>query len=484
MLHISDLKKYMKCPRFYHLDSGNDSFVPFLRMDESMSDLLKDFFNIVECFEGQVGDDNDRFLEAVAQSEWFIGARVNNGVIRSRIPLIHKTEEGLDVFFSVFNTSFREPDFLNYRISLDLLENLGFTVNRIFVVYVNGSYVYHDHLETDKLLLLTDTYKENSIIDAVRAYDTDYMAVADSLAASSLEDLKPVRCRFCKGHSICRFYKECFPEDEDLPDNSILSLVSSSEKNGLFEKGVTSLHEAADHIELSNRVQYAQVMADINGGLFADKVCLRDYLCSVASRPLVFLDFEWDTYLVPKYEGLRPLNVVCFEYALYVLREDGTLYHKCFIGEGDCRGDLITSLIADIPQGATVVAYNAKGAEVLRLRELAEQFPEYSEKLLVIAESFVDLAVPFTEGIVYHTAMRGNFTLKRLVDMVSDLSYKDLGISDGMKAVVSWRDIDKGNASASDRDTALRELEEYCSLDAYGLYLVYRWLLEVADETA
>ena len=35
MYHISDLKKFTKCPRFYFLDLANeDSFKPYLRSDE------------------------------------------------------------------------------------------------------------------------------------------------------------------------------------------------------------------------------------------------------------------------------------------------------------------------------------------------------------------------------------------------------------------------------------------------------------------
>ena len=97
-----------------------------------------------------------------------------------------------------------------------------------------------------------------------------------------------------------------------------------------------------------------------------------------------------------------------------------------------------------------------------------------------LIDRFVDLAVPFDEGMIYDSRMQGNFTLKKLVDICSDYSYKDLDIDDGMQAVYNWRNIDRKETSD---DKVIRDLEEYCSLDAYGLFLVYKWLIELMVES-
>ena len=88
--------------------------------------------------------------------------------------------------------------------------------------------------------------------------------------------------------------------------------------------------------------------------------------------------------------------------------------------------------------------------------------------------------MPFDEGMIYDSRMQGNFTLKKLVDICSDYSYKDLDIDDGMQAVYNWRNIDRKETSD---DKVIRDLEEYCSLDAYGLFLVYKWLIELMVES-
>ena len=48
-----------------------------------------------------------------------------------------------------------------------------------------------------------------------------------------------------------------------------------------------------------------------------------------------------------------------------------------------------------------------------------------------------------------------------------------------MEAVYNWRNIDKG---IGNDEMIINNLKEYCSLDAYGLFLVYRWLIKLMIE--
>ena len=180
--------------------------------------------------------------------------------------------------------------------------------------------------------------------------------------------------------------------------------------------------------------------------------------------------------VIPRYENMKPLDVIPFEYVLYT-QERGELVNKSFLSKGDCRREFVESLINDLPDEGSILAYNADGAECLRLKELQREFPEYSDKLEKIISRFVDLAVPFVEGLVYDVRMAGNFSLKKLVAILSDESYENLDINEGMKAVYSWRDIDK--EIDTDEEKTIEELKKYCGLDAYGLVIVYRWLREI-----
>ncbi len=178
---------------------------------------------------------------------------------------------------------------------------------------------------------------------------------------------------------------------------------------------------------------------------------------------------------------MKPMDVVCFEFALYYIDENGHMEHRTFVGKGDCRREFVEGLIEYLPEKGPILAYNAEGAECLRLEELSKIFPEYAGKLRRIIDRFVDLAYPFMEGMVYDVRMAGDYTLKKLVDICSDYSYKNLDIYDGMEAVFSWRNM--VHVDEAKEKQILENLKEYCSLDAYGLFLVYRWLIKLMVES-
>ena len=69
------------------------------------------------------------------------------------------------------------------------------------------------------------------------------------------------------------------------------------------------------------------------------------------------------------------------------MHEDGSLQKKIYLNIHDDRRDMAENLTKDIPSTGTVIAYNAEGAEKVRIQEFAQLFPDLSKKLLSIKES-------------------------------------------------------------------------------------------------
>ncbi|MBO7677856.1 MAG: DUF2779 domain-containing protein [Erysipelotrichaceae bacterium] len=482
MYHISDIKKFLRCERLYIY--GRDEanvFRPYLRNDENITDRLKEYFNINECFEGVRNDQPSQFIDNYEKYEWFIHPRFCDGELRINVPLVHKNEGKLDLYYIFYSNAIRELDTLTYKVGYQVINKSGYEVNDIYVIYLESDYVNEGKLDVKKLFVITNEYKRKKIIDIVKNNDFDYQETIRKMEEFKLEDSVPKKNRFCKLYGLCEFYDRCFPDEIEKDDDSILTLVTSQNKNKMYDEGIRYLKDADPEQIEGNRMQYAQIMASKNGGLFLDKLALRNWFEQLEKRPISFIDFEWDRYLIPEYEKMKPMDVVCFEFALYYIDEDGHMEHRTFVGNGDCRREFVEALIDYLPASGPILAYNALGAECLRLKELSEIYPEYKEKLNAIIDRFVDLAFPFLEGLVYDVRMAGDYTLKKLVDICSDYSYKDLDIYDGMEAVFNWRNMDR--ADEETRKQILDNLEEYCSLDAYGLFLVYRWLIKLMVES-
>ena len=156
--------------------------------------------------------------------------------------------------------------------------------------------------------------------------------------------------------------------------------------------------------------------------------------------------------------------------------KDGKIEHKQFIGLNDCRRAFVEQLIKDVPEEGVIFAYNAKGAEILRLKELQAIFPEYHDDLERIIDRVVDLAVPFIKGMVYDVRMKGLYSLKVIQSMLDkEHSYKDLDVGNGLEAVAIYRKILK--ETDPDRiNEYYNDLYEYCGLDSYAMVEVYQWL--------
>lgn len=482
MYHISDIKKFLRCDRLYWYSKDESGvFKPYLRSDENIAELLKNYFGISDCFEGVRNDPNERFFNEIDNYEWYVYPRFMDGEMRVNVPFMHRIDDQFDICFVYYGVQIKELDLLSYRITLKVLERLGICVRDIYLVYFNEDYENEGQLDLEKLFVCINSYKGKRLIDLVREKDFDYDEVIERIKNYNIDQTKPKKNRSCRLNGLCGYYFECFPEEKDEPDDSILTLVTSQNKNKMYADGIRFLKDADLEQLEGNRVQYAQVMASRNNGLYVEKMVLAEWLKKLSARPISFIDFEWDRYLIPAYPKMRPMDVVCFEFALYYIDEQGRMEHRTFVGTGDCRREFVEALIDYLPKNGPILAYNAEGAECLRLKELGEVFPEYKNKLDGIIERFTDLAIPFTDGLVYDIRMQGNFTLKRLVDICSDYSYKDLDIDDGMEAVFSWRNIDKTDEEQGNE--IVENLKEYCSLDAYGLFLVYRWLIELTVES-
>lgn len=478
--HISDIKMYMRCERIYFYSKDeNSAFQPYLRSDESINDLLIEYLGISNCFKGVKNDNPERFISEINNYEWFCHPRLTDGDLRINVPFLHKTDDGYDVFFIYYGTIIKELDLITYRVSLSVLNKNGIKVNKVKLIYLNGEYINNGEIEPSKLFNIIEEYKGRKIKEIILENDCDYSYIIKKMSSIDCIKTPAKKCKYCRQNGLCEYYSKCFPNEKDIEDDSVLTLVSSKNKNIMFENGIDSLKNVDIDLIEGNRVQFAQIMASKNNGLFIDKPALKNWLNKIDSKPISFIDFEWDRYLIPPYINMRPMDVLCFEFALYYLDENGKMEHRTFVGTGDCRKEFIEGLINYLPKQGPILAYNADGAEKIRLDELGNMFPEYKQQLEEIKNRFIDLAIPFIEGLVYDIRMRGNYTLKKLVDIVSDYSYSDLEIFDGMEAVYNWRNIDKGSI---DEEKIIDNLKEYCSLDAYGLFLVYKWLIKLMAE--
>ncbi len=490
MYSISDLKKFKTCPRLYFLEKRNPPPRPpqFIRLDRTIRDLAARKLHIPpeQVFIGHTGDAKEKAVTALRTYRWLMKARFEAGKLRVKVPFLHKNGAAWDLYFTSLSLYPPATDLLYYKSVVWVLMQNGVKIRKIQLLHLNETYVRHGEPDPEALFVRSDSFYNAHhhptlrVREAIAQCTDDPLAIMEKMARAALSDCpEAVYTSHCRGRSTCRFYARCFPLEAQAPHNSILTLSDSAGRRAMWENGRMRLKDAAlDEIE-GTAQQYAEIMADRKGGQFVDRLALRSWLKRLR-EPISFLDFEWERYALPPYDGMRPLGVLPFEYSLHVQKQNGTLTHTVFLATHDDRKEIIRSLLQNIPARGSIVAYNATGAEMLRIQELAEQFPEYKEALLKLNERMLDLQIPFMTGMVYDTRLAGHWSLKKIMSLLQEeRSYRDLDIQEGMAAVYQWRLLDREEPGV-DREAIVSALKAYCSMDTYAMTVVLRWLRSLA----
>ncbi|RHN03234.1 DUF2779 domain-containing protein [Dielma fastidiosa] len=483
MFHISDIKKYNRCDRYFYLNQlAPKPYFPFATCNESTLELAKQFLNCTEYYEGKSGDAGELVLAQLDHYDTFVAARFTYQDLRVTIPFLRKQQDGYQVIFTNNQCFPKESEAAYLAIACWVLKQNGIQVNDVKMIHLAADYVREETLDVFKVLMLDDylyhdkkqTHKTIFEIISEQKLDVDNLLVGMRSALAEYPEGKQ-RSSVCTHRGKCDYFDRCFNQEEK-PD-SVYNLVQSGMKYDLVDAGKTELGMLdGDDIE-GTRHQYAQIMAARSeSGLYFDVFAMRDWVKRRIQYPITYLDFEWETYVYPPYQGMKPYDVLVFQYSMHVENTPGApLLHEQFIGTGDCRVAFIEDLLAKIPAEGSVMVYNAVGAEMLRLKQLAVQFPQYSERLKAIWERMVDLSLPFSTGNIYDVRMAGAYSLKKLVEIFTDYDYHDLSISHGMEAVANWRSLQTDEIN----DEIREQLYEYCGMDTYSMVLVYHMILDV-----
>ncbi len=480
--HISDLKQYTRCPRYWLLNRQNSTvYQPYIRLDETVTDLAIQKLGISGYFLGVRGDPPERARAAMKEYDWLVKARFEADGLRIKVPFLHRVREGWDLYFLFIGLYPHQDDMQFYCDTVWVLRKNGFALRNIRIIHLNADYVRGRNLDLQQLFVISDhfynaaNHPSQEVGKAIQSGLKNLHPLLEEMRQAEQQPLPdPVRIPACSRRTRCRFFSRCFPELEQLPDNSILTLSACAARERLDQAGRHYLRQATGEDIEGSGLQYAQIMADRSGGLFVDQAALKSFLRQFR-YPISFLDFEWERYAIPPYEGMKPYDVLLFEYSLHVLQADGTVSHHSFLSVHDDRRALAEDLLASLPDTGSICAYNADGAEKIRIEELAGLFPDLAGPLRALNRRMIDMQVPFIYGLVYDVRMRGSWTLKSIMAFQNDRGYRDLDIQQGLDAVFRWRILDRNEDSDHARQIR-EELKKYCSMDTYALLVVYRWL--------
>ena len=157
MLHLTDIKKYERCPRAFWLSRRQKKeFVPFVNYNESMSELVKQLLMIREedAFVGKANDSGELALQALHEKKVLIHARFVYEDLRINVPFLVQ-EDGRRILYFTYRSCFpKEHEAVRMAQYLAVLEKLGVSIDAVYAIHLNAAYVRGKELDVRQLLIV------------------------------------------------------------------------------------------------------------------------------------------------------------------------------------------------------------------------------------------------------------------------------------------------------------------------------------------
>ncbi|GHV08249.1 hypothetical protein AGMMS50229_16360 [Campylobacterota bacterium] len=360
-----------------------------------------------------------------------------------------------------------------------VISSLGFTISRVNLLHINNNYVRMGEIERDKLFTIADITEK---VIALQSDIPQQLAQFEACLSDSENEPKIDIGSHCSDPYGCDAAEYCWHKQRNIPEYSIfdISRLRGDKKFELYHNGIVRFEDIPDISQFSAS-QQIQINGELTQKVTVDIAEIRAFLQSL-TYPLYHLDFETYQEAVPSFDGVRPYMQIPTQYSLHIEQQNGSLEHIEYLGDGktDPRYLLAKSLVENIPQERMVIAYNMS-FEKSRIKELAEQFPEFHAHLMAICENVVDLMTPFKNKAYYNPTMHGSYSIKAVlpaIDPDMQKAYDNLdGVHNGGDAMEAYANLQYMTAEEAARTR--QSLLKYCELDTLAMVKIVQKLKEL-----
>ena len=350
-------------------------------------------------------------------------------------------------------------------------EKEGLNIRNCILMHLNSEYILSGEIEPSELFIQTDITEK--VIEISEGIDERvgemFEVVKGSEPEFSVDDLLTIEYdNICKDEFM-----------SGLPEENIFEIyrMLTSKKVELYKEGIVKIKDVPENVKLNNKQQIQRRLAfdvasqkDMTSERpkHIDKPAIKNFLNNL-QYPIYYLDFETINPAIPKFDGMKPYQRIPFQFSLHIQKEEGgELEHISFLAKGtsDPRPKFMQSLKDNLGDSGSVLVYN-QGFEKGVLNESAILLPEfrewYNENILPRIKDLWDV---FKDFSYYDSRQKGSASIKAVLPVLSDLSYKDLDIGKGDLASHEWERITFLEDVSDDEMAKVREaLEKYCELD-------------------
>jgi len=344
------------------------------------------------------------------------------------------------------------------------------------VLHANKDYIRLGNIKVEEITQFTDVtlQVEKQILDTTEK-------MHEALAVLTLETMPSDSLRYVGLGCAAEWrpiFKSLHPE---IPPYSIYDLASNKGAGmdkligQLEDDNVLLMVDIPDSTKLQAH-QKEQIIVTKLGQPIINNEKIKAFLDEL-TFPLYFLDYESINLILPPFDNTWPYEQVVFQQSIHIMQADGTLTHKEYLHDTNTNPmpKIIESLESTIGDNGSIIVWN-QTFEKGRHTDMAKLYPAKASFLEGLNDRVVDLMIPFGKNMYQDMHFKGSASIKKVLPVLCpELTYKTLGIQEGLTASRSWKEAIV-DGTRDDKDEILANLREYCGLDTYAMVAIYNAL--------
>lgn len=382
----------------------------------------------------------------------------------ARVDILNPVEGGWELIEVKSSTKPKDEHFPDLAFQKWILEKNDIPIKKVSLLVVNREYVKHGDLDVNEFMTKHEVDVEvNEHPQFVEKNVTTFLNTMDQKTCPET----PIGYQCTKPHE-CPIIPHCW---KDVPDRSVFDLerdLKLKKALDLIEQGILHLKDIPKDYDLKPK-QVIQVEAAKSGNPIINKEEIKRFLKDI-TYPIHCLDFETIGPAVPIFDNTSPFDAIPVQFSIHTIEEDNTITHKEFLVEKpEDQNDFAKALIEAIPDKGTVLEWTAYEERCIKM--LIKEHPNLETKLQKILQRIIDLNQPFKQFHYYHPDQKGKSSIKNVLPVMTELTYKDLEVQGGNEAAMLILDLWK-NPSKKRKD----DLLAYCAMDTEGMVKILKEL--------
>lgn len=366
---------------------------------------------------------------------------------------------------------------LDASLQYYVIKNCVPDLEDIFLVTVNGDYVFESKLNVDALFKFCSVKKDASA-------NWEFIEDRINKAKAVIENPKSPDIgvgEHCFKPYKCDFFGTCW---KNIPEKSVflLSNVNIGKQVELYQSGVKTIDsiEFFDDLPAHTQKQVKSLQANKE---VVEVEKINSFLSSI-HYPIGFFDIELYTPAIPVFTNTKPYQQIPFLFSLHVIHSDGEeLKHDYFyaVPGNDPREAFIKACIDKLSHLNSIVVFDSN-LELGVFNSLMRSFPNYASDIEKIKNKIKDIAPVFTQMNYFHPNTIGSSTLKNLfLKLFNDNSFETLALNSGTQATYAY------NALQTEENEIIKSeveqsLIEYCKTDTFATAKLFMHLQEVVSK--